>query len=145
MGRLAMVAVVALAALSAALGASVYAATHATTPAATDVVRAERFELVDSEGNVRAVLGLRAQPIHIAQKLRIVDPEGNVVVVPEESITTLDRGAELPSLVLMDDAGRTRIEVTFDWAGEPVIRMMYEDGRRMYVVPPAYGVEMLER
>jgi hypothetical protein len=142
-----MVAVVALAALSAALGATVYAATHATTktPTATDVVRAERFELVDSQGNVRAVLGLHAHPIHIAHRLRIVDPEGNVVVVPEESTTTIDRGAELPSLALMDDAGRTRIEVTFDWAGEPVIRMLDEEGRATYVAPPAYGVEMLER
>ena len=45
--------------------------------------------------------------------------------------------------MLMDGMGRTRIEVTFDEAGEPVIRMMDEDGRATYVMPPVHEVKML--
>jgi hypothetical protein len=50
---------------------------------------------------------------------------------------------ELPYLMLMDGMGRTRIDVTFDEAGEPVIRMMDEDGRAAHVVPPVYELKML--
>ena len=142
MGGVKVVSVMVLAVLSAALGASVYAATRATTeaPAANNVVRAERFELVDSAGKVRAVLGLQTR---LARSVKIVDAEGNVVVVPEGADVTGGEGTKLPYLALMDDAGRTRIEVKFDRAGEPVIRMMDEEGRATYVVPPVYGMEML--
>jgi len=50
---------------------------------------------------------------------------------------------ELPYLMLMDGMGRPRIEVTFDKAREPVIRMMGKDGRVTYVVPPVHEVKML--
>jgi len=142
MGRVKVVSVVLLAVLSAALGASVYAGTRVTPPAllAEKVVRAERFELVDSAGEVRAVLGLRAR---LAQIVRVVDADGNVVVVPEGAVVRSGEGTKLPYLVLMDDAGRTRIEVMFDEAGEPVIRMMGKDGRAAYVVPPVHELKML--
>ena len=127
MGGAKVVPVKVLAVLSAALGASDYAATRATAgaPTAGNVVRAERFELVDSAGKVMAVLGLQTR---LAQSVRIVDAEGNVVVVPEGAIAMRGVGTKLPYVVLMDDAGRTRIEVTFDDAGEPVSRMMAESG-----------------
>ena len=142
MGGVRVVSVMVLAVLSAALGASVYAATRAPTgtPAAKNVVRAERFELVDPAGKVRAVLGLQTR---LAHRVRIVDAEGNVVVVPEGAVVTSGEGTKLPYLVLIDDAGRTRIEVTFDEAGEPVIRMMDKDGRVAYVVPPVHELKML--
>ena len=142
MGGVKVVPVMVIAVLSAALGASVYAGTRATPPAllAEKVVRAERFELVDSAGNVMAVLGLETRLTH---SIRIVDADGNVVVVPEGTITSRGEGTKLPHLVLIDDAGRTRIEVTFDEAGEPVIRMMDENGRATYVVPPVHELKML--
>lgn len=142
MGGVKVVSVMVLAVLSAALGASVYAATRATTeaPAAKNVVRAERFELVDSAGKVMAVLGLQTR---LAHAVRIVDVEGKTVVVPEGAVVTRGEGTPLPYVELMDDAGRTRIEVTFDEGGEPVIRMMGKDGRVTYVVPPVHEVKML--
>ena len=142
MGRVKVLSVVLLAVLSAALGASVYAGTRVTPPAllAEKVVRAERFELVDSAGEVRAVLGLQTRLTRI---VRIVDADGNVVVAPEGPAVTRGEGTKLPYLVLIDDAGRTRIDVTFDEAGEPVIRMMDEDGRAAYVVPPVHELKML--
>ena len=142
MGGAKVVPVMALAVLSAVLGASVYAGTRVTPPAllAENVVRAERFELVDSAGKVRAMLGLQTR---LAHAVRIVDVEGKTVVVPEGAVVTSGEGTELPYVELMDDAGRTRIEVTFDEAGEPVIRMMGKDGRVTYVVPPVHEVKML--
>jgi len=142
MGRVKVLPVMVIAVLSAAAGASVYAATRARAPApvAENVVRAERFELVDSAGKVMAVLGLQTR---LTQSIRIVDAEGNVVVVPEGAITSRGEGTKLPHLVLIDDAGRTRIEVTFDEVGEPVIRMMDQDGRATYVVPPVHELKML--
>ena len=142
MGGAKVVSVMVLAVLSAALGASVYAATRATpgAPTAGNVVRAERFELVDSAGKVMAVLGLQTR---LTQSVRIMDAEGNVVVVPEGAVVMSGRGTPLPYLALMDGAGRTRIEVTFDRAGEPVIRMMGKDGRAAYVVPPVHELKML--
>ena len=142
MGGAKVVPVMALAVLSAVLGASVYAGTRVTPPAllAENVVRAERFELVDSAGKVMAVLGLQTR---LTQSVKIVDAEGNVVVVPEGAVASHGEGTRLPYLVLIDDAGRTRIEVTFDDAGEPVIRMTDENGRVTYVVPPVHEVKML--
>jgi hypothetical protein len=142
MGGVKVLSVVLLAVLSAALGASVYAATRATpgAPTAGNVVRAERFELVDSAGKVMAVLGLQTR---LTQSVRIMDAEGNVVVVPEGAVASHGEGTRLPYLVLIDDAGRTRVEVTFDRAGEPVIRMMGKDGRAAYVVPPVHELKML--
>jgi len=142
MGGAKVVPVMALAVLSAVLGASVYAGTRVTPPAllAENVVRAERFELVDSAGKVMAVLGLQTR---LTQSVKIVDAEGNVVVVPEGAVVMGGEGTPLPYVELMDDAGRTRIEVTFDEAGEPVIRMMGKDGRVTYVVPPVHEVKML--
>jgi len=142
MGGAKVVPVMALAVLSAVLGASVYAGTRVTPPAllAENVVRAERFELVDSAGKVMAVLGLQTR---LTQSVKIVDAEGNVVVVPEGAVVMGGEGTPLPYVELMDDAGRTRIEVTFDEAGEPVIRMMGKDGRVTYVLPPVHEVKML--
>lgn len=142
MGRVRVVSVVVLAVLSAALGAGVYAGTHAreVSPVANGVVRAGRFELVDSAGKVKAVLGVQTR---LSQSVRIVDSDGNVVVVPEGAVATHSEGAKLPYLVLMDDEGRTRIEVAFDADGEPVIRIMDQDGRRAYVVPPVHELKML--
>jgi len=142
MGRAKVLSVVLLAFLSAAVGASVYAAAREAPPAPLGerVVRAERFEVVDSEGKVKAVLGLQTR---LARSVRVMDSDGNVLAVPEGATARRGEGARLPYLALMDDAGRTRIEVAFDAKGEPVIRIMDGDGRRVYVVPPVHELKML--
>jgi len=145
MGGVKTIATVSLVLLAVAMGVTVYAATCGATaaPAATNVVRAERFELVDAEGNIRAVLGLHEQPRHVAQRITIVDREGNTVVIPEGAVVADGGKTEVPSLVLMDSTGRNRIEVTFDWEGQPVIRLMDEEGKVTCAMPPAPGFKML--
>ncbi len=143
--------VLALACATAMVGAVVYGASTCgtvTTETAQDVVRAERFELVDSKGRVRAVLGVQsARPLLVSA--RIVGPEGNVVPVPEaEAEAMVRRGGqwpELPHIEMRDADGRTRVEITLGEEGEPAIRMMDEKGKVTFAVPPVYGVEMLER
>lgn len=151
MARVRVLLAVVAACVLASVGALVHGAAEGgrlTTEAGQEVVRAQRFELVDSEGRVRAVFGIqKARPLVVSA--RIVDPDGNVVPVPEaEAEAMVMKGGqwpELPHMELRDAAGRSRVEVTLSEEGEPAIRMMDEKGKVTFAVPPVYGVEMLAR
>jgi len=105
--------VVAAAIVAAAAGAAVYAGTAARS-ADQSAVRAQRFELVDSQGRVRAALQIAAEPAPgMAGKARrqaprenpeliVYDPDGKVRLrVPLDQLASalLARPSQMPSII----------------------------------------------
>ena len=82
--------------------------------AAAEVVRASRFELVDSDGNVRAALTLDAEG---NSGLSLSDEEGNV----RASLVLGPEG--IPRLNLMGKTGAVRASLGFgsDWRVQLVL------------------------
>ena len=103
--------VVAAAIVAAAAGAAVYAGTAARS-ADKSAVRAQRFELVDSQGRVRAALQIAAEP-GMARNARrqaprenpeliVYDPDGKVRLrVPLDQLASalLARPSQIPSII----------------------------------------------
>ena len=140
MGRARLVVVIAVVCAVVTAAAIAYGAGKVSAP---EVMRAQRFELLDSEGKVKAVLGMgRHGPI--VGGLKIVDLDGNTIF-EEGAVVVSGGGVELPYLVLMDEEGRTRVEVTFDEVGDPAIRMTDGQGKVVFAVPAKFGVEMLAK
>jgi hypothetical protein len=136
MGRTRWLVLLVVVCLSVAVAAVVYAATVSATSAPT-TVRAQRFELVDSAGKVRAVLSL-ASPM--PRQVRVVDREGNVVqkrvlTQPEDSV----------SLSLLDGKGRQRASISLDNDGNPQLALRGSKGEDLFTAPLAAGTRMLTR
>jgi hypothetical protein len=139
MGRARLVAVIAAACAVVTAAAIAYAAGQASAP---EVMQAQRFELVDSEGKVKAVLGVRKQG-SIVHQVTVLGPREHTT--EETELVVSGGGAELPYLELKDEEGRTRVEVTFDRAGDPAILMKDGQGKVVFAAPLEFGVEMLAR
>lgn len=92
--------VVAAAIVAAAAGAVVYAGTAARS-ADQSAVRAQRFELVDSQGRVRAALQIGAEP-GMAGKAR------------RQASRELASRRENPELIVYDPDGKVRLRVPLD-------------------------------
>jgi len=92
--------VVAAAIVAAAAGAVVYAGTAARS-ADQSAVRAQRFELVDSQGRVRAALQIAAEP-GMAGKAR------------RQASRELASRRENPELIVYDPDGKVRLRVPLD-------------------------------
>jgi len=94
--------VVAAAIVAAAAGAVVYAGTAARS-ADQSAVRAQRFELVDSQGRVRAALQIAAEPAPgMAGKAR------------RQASRELASRRESPELIVYDADGKVRLRVPLD-------------------------------
>ena len=94
--------VVAAAIVAAAAGAAVYAGTAARS-ADQSAVRAQRFELVDSQGRVRAALQIGAEPVpRMAARARKQAPR------------ELAARRENPELIVYDPDGKVRLRVPLD-------------------------------
>jgi hypothetical protein len=88
MARVRVLLAVAAACVLASVGALVHGAAEGgrlTTEAGQEIVRAQRFELVDSEGRVRAVLGTTAPAVLISSP-KIVLKNGEEIVVEAEPV-----------------------------------------------------------
>ena len=94
--------VAAVAIVAATAGAAVYAGTAARSPDQS-AVRAQRFELVDSQGRVRAALQIGAEPAPgMAGKARKQAPR------------ELAARRESPELIVYEPDGRVRLRVPLD-------------------------------
>jgi len=134
MGRTSRLVVLAVVCLTVTVAAVVYAATVSGTSAPT-TIRAQRLELVDSAGSVRAVLSL-ASPM--PREVRVVDREGNVIqkrvlTQPEDSV----------SLSLLDGKGRQRASISLDNDGNPQLALRGRKGEDLFTAPLAAGTRML--
>jgi hypothetical protein len=151
MARAKLVVVVLAVCAAGPMGAVVYAAvtcgTH-TTEAGQEVMRAQRFELLDSQGRVRAVLGMTA-PLVAVTSFRIMDSDGNEIVVPRDGVVV--EGApvwgdgEAPGISLLDGAGRPRARMWLGPDGMPYLEMTKADGTVILALPSEGSVKMLAR
>jgi hypothetical protein len=136
---------------AASMGAAVYAAatigTH-TTEAGQEVVRAQRFELLDSHGRVRAVLGMTV-PAVVPASFKITDSDGNEFIIPRDRIVvegaTVQGPAEAPGISLFDEAGRPRARMWLGHEGTPYLEMTKADGTVILALPSEGRVKMLAR
>ena len=136
MGRTRWLVLLVVFCLSVAVAAVVYATTVSGTSAPT-TIRAQRFELVDSAGRVRAVLSL-ASPMPL--EVRVVDREGNVIqnrvlTQPEDSV----------GLSLLDGKGRQRASISLDNDGNPQLALLGRKGEDLFTAPLAAGTRMLTK
>jgi len=97
---------------------------------ADDVIRAQRIELVDTDGNLSIVVDGGRTTEGGAPELIIYGPEG-----PASSISfSVDRESGKPVLGLFDAAGG-EITITFNRAGEASIYLTSEDGQTRELTP----------
>ena len=88
------------------------------------VVQANKFELVNDKGQVRAVLGLNSEG---EPRLALADASGQIQVAL--SLETNQRASEekYPMLRFYDKAGRVRNEIGLDRAGNPMIVLRHKE------------------
>lgn len=151
MARARLVVIVLAVCAAASMGVAVYGAATCgtlTTAADQEVVRAQRFELVDSEGRVRAVLGMTA-PAATVTSFRIMDRDGNEIVVPRGHVVVeggpVWGGGGAPGISLFDEAGRPRARMWLEPDGTPYLEMTQADGTVIFAMPSEGRVEMLAR
>jgi hypothetical protein len=146
MARVRVLLAVVAACVLASVGALVHGAAEGaklTAEAGQEVVRAQRFELVDSEGRVRAVLGMTAPAARISSpKIVLKNREGEEIVV--EGAPVMGTG-EAPGISLFDEAGRPRAPMWLGPDGTPYLEMMHADGSMIFAMPSEGRVEMLAR
>ncbi len=135
----------------ASVGALLHGAAEAgrlKTAAEKEVLRAQRFELVDSHGRVRAVLGMTAVAVP-PTSFKIIDRDGKEIIVPRDQIviegTPVREPGEAPGISLFDEAGRPRARVWLGPDGTPYLEMTAADGAVIFAVPHEGRVEMLRR
>jgi hypothetical protein len=144
MARVRVLLAVVAACVLASVGALVHGAAEGgrlTAEAGQEVVRAQRFELVDSQGSVRAVLGMTA-PAVLASSLKIVLKDGEEIVVEAEPVAGTGGG---PGISLFDEAGRPRARMWLGPDGTSYLEMMHADGSMILALPSEGRVEMLAR
>lgn len=151
MARARVLLAVGAACLLASVGVLVHGAAEGgtlTTEAGQEVVRAQRFELLDSQGRVRAVLGMTA-PLVAVTSFRIMDRDGNEIVVPRDQIVIegapVQGPGEAPGISLFDEAGRPRARMWLGPDGTPYLEMTHADGTVIFAMPSEGRVEMLAR
>lgn len=97
---------------------------------AEDVIRAQRIELVDTDGNLSIVVDGGRTTEGGAPGLIVYGPDG-----PTSSIAfNVDRESGKPVLGLFD-AGGGEITITFNRAGEASIYLTSEDGQTREITP----------
>ncbi len=151
MVRVRVILVVAAACLLASVAALVHGAAEGgrqASAARQEVVRAQRFELVDSQGRVRAVLGMTALAV-VPASFKITDRDGNEFIVPRDQIVIEGArawaGGEAPGISLLDEAGRMRARMWLGPEGTPYLEMMQADGTVILALPSEGRVKMLAR
>jgi len=124
--------------------AAAYAAGQAKV-SAPEVIRAQRFELVDEKGSPRAMLGLL---LHGGPGFTLYDEKGNMratlMVLPDGSpgftfsdeklVLLADRG---PGLTLYDEKGKMRAGLTVLPDGGPILELLDSSGRILFHAPGA--------
>ena len=88
------------------------------------VIRANKFELVDEKGKIRAVLGLSdGEP-----RLALADPAGQILVALSLEVDHKFSQEKIPTLRFFDRAGKIRNEISLNRAGDPVIVIRNKKG-----------------
>jgi plastocyanin len=91
---------------------------------AEKTVRANRFELVDGKGNVRAVLAMTPDD---EPRLALADRSGQIqVMLSIEPFPGKPDG--IPTLRLLDKAGKPRTDISLGSDGNPVITLRNKNG-----------------
>ncbi len=89
-----------------------------------EVIRANKFELVDLEGNIRAVIELAR---HGEPRLVFADRAGQIqAMLGVEAVSRFRGGA--PTLRLFDKAGTNGIDISLTRLGDPVILLRNKKG-----------------
>jgi hypothetical protein len=89
------------------------------------VVRANRFELADEKGNIRAVLGLNPDG---EPRLALADESGRILVTLSLELDYKYTKDKIPALRFLDRAGKVRSEINLNRAGDPVIMLRNQRG-----------------
>ena len=92
-------------------------------PQEAKVTRAEKFEVVDTDGKVRATLGLRKEEL----ALGLLQKDGRI-----RAVLGLEGDGE-PSLKLYDKGETARAALGL-WHGEPALSLLYKGGKLRAVV-----------
>ena len=128
--------------------AAAYAAGQAKM-SAPEVIRAQRFEVVDAEGKVQAVLGLRrdggatldlsdAKGLKRATLTLLPDPGGPILVLSDargeiRATLTVQQGG--PSLTMRDAKGEERATLEVRRDGSPNMALRDADCKVMWEAP----------
>ena len=128
MSRINWVVMVIVACVSGMVGAAMRAPVSVAAPAAeaAKVLRAERFELVDSQGKVRVEWGVRQAGTLV---LRLYAKDGKTRTV----LAVLPDGS--PQLTLMDQDGKSRAAMAVGPDGSPELSLMDQNGKPIWKAP----------
>jgi len=89
------------------------------------VVKANRFELADEKGNIRAVLGLTPDG---EPRLALADESGRILVALSLELDYKFTKDKIPTLRFFDRDGKVRSEVNLNRHGDPVMMLRNERG-----------------
>jgi hypothetical protein len=98
--------------------------------AGAKTIRAERFEVVDSAGNVRAVLSVGLTPAKLGQLgLELFGQDGKTC----RAVLGTKDGS--PLLVLCDQNGKTRAGLSVAADGTPRLELLDQNGKVIWSAP----------
>jgi hypothetical protein len=89
------------------------------------VVRANRFELADDKGLIRAVLGLNQEG---EPRLALADESGRILVALSLELDYKFTKDKIPALRFFDRAGKARNEMNINRMGDPVLILRNQRG-----------------
>jgi hypothetical protein len=89
------------------------------------VVRANRFELADQHGNIRAVLGMNPNG---EPRLALADESGRILVALSLELDFKFTKDKIPTLRFFDRNGKVRNELNLNRMGDPVIILRNQRG-----------------
>jgi len=89
------------------------------------VVRANRFELEDENGNIRAVLGMNPSG---EPRLALADDSGRILVALSLELDFKFTKDKIPALRFFDRDGKVRSEINLNRMGDPVIILRNQRG-----------------
>jgi hypothetical protein len=93
-----------------------------------NVIRANKFELVDKKGKIRAVLGLSPEG---EPRLALADPAGQILAALSIEIDPKYPDEKFPKMRFFDKAGKVRNEIGLNRYGDPTMVLYHEGGRTL--------------
>ena len=96
--------------------------------ATQEVVRANKFELMDKQGKIRAVLGLSPEG---EPRLALADPAGQMLAALSLEIDPKYTVEKIPTLRFFDRAGKIRNEIGLNRYGDPTMVLYHKEGKTL--------------
>ena len=94
--------------------------------ATQEVVRANKFELMDKQGKIRAVLGMSPDG---EPRLALADSDGQILAALSVEIDPKYAKEKFPKLRFFDRTGKVRNEIGLNRYGDPTMVLYHEEGK----------------